>query len=205
MKMPRGIPLLLALLCAAPVALHPQGAPEASAAARDRAAAERDRQAAEKEMEIARRQLAEAAQKMAAAQRKLAETQAKNAVRRVVVMGGRPRLGVIVRTTPSGATDAKGALVQAVTPGSPAAAAGLRADDIITHFNGEPLAPPGGEPDDEDSRPAQRLVELAGELKGRGERPARPPARREADHRGVDRARAPGRPPDAPRQHRRRR
>jgi membrane-associated protease RseP (regulator of RpoE activity) len=164
MKTPRWIPLFLALLCAAPVVQTAQGAPDA-AAERDRAAAERDRQAAEKEMEIARRQLAEAAQKLAAAQRKLSDTQAKNIVRRVVVMEGRPRLGVIVRTTPGGATDALGALIQAVTPGSPAAAAGLRADDIITHFNGEPLVAPGGEPDDEGSRPAGRLVELAGELK----------------------------------------
>lgn len=160
----------LALLLASgmlviPLTLPAQNASDAKIAERERISAERERQAAEKEMEIARRQLAEAARRLEAAQRRLSEQPVKNVQRRVVVMEGRPRLGVVVRTTQNPATDAIGAQIQAVSPGSPAAAAGLRIDDIITTFNGEPLAHAGTRPGGDESLPASRLVELAGELK----------------------------------------
>ena len=45
----------------------------------------------------------------------------------------RVRIGVVVRTRPS-ETDSIGALLDAVTPGGPAADAGLRAGDIIVKF-----------------------------------------------------------------------
>jgi len=51
----------------------------------------------------------------------------------------RVRIGVVVRTRPS-ETDSIGALVDAVTPGGPAATAGLRAGDIIVRFGSTPLA-----------------------------------------------------------------
>ena len=60
----------------------------------------------------------------------------------------RVRIGVVVRGWPS-ETDSIGALVDAVTPGGPAATAGLLAGDIVTRFGGTPLAarpdkvPPG--------------------------------------------------------------
>jgi len=60
----------------------------------------------------------------------------------------RVRIGVVVRGWPS-ETDSIGALIDAVTPGGPAATAGLLAGDIVTRFGGTPLAarpdkvPPG--------------------------------------------------------------
>ncbi len=51
----------------------------------------------------------------------------------------RVRIGVVVRTRPS-ETDSLGAMIDAVTPGGPAAAAGLQAGDVITRFGTTPLA-----------------------------------------------------------------
>ncbi len=77
----------------------------------------------------------------------------------------RVRIGVVVRTRPSD-TDSVGALLDAVTPGGPAATAGLRAGDIITRFGSTPLAarmatvPPGTKV----PNPGFRLVELVARL-----------------------------------------
>lgn len=70
------------------------------------------------------------------------------------------RLGVLVNTRTTTVTDSIGARVEAVTPGGPAAKAGLKAGDVITLFNGTSLAgaPPEGE---DESGPGRRLVELA--------------------------------------------
>jgi predicted metalloprotease with PDZ domain len=77
----------------------------------------------------------------------------------------RVRIGVVVRTRPSD-TDSIGALIDAVTPGGPAATAGLRAGDILTRFGTTPLAariaavPPGTKV----ANPGFRLVELVAQL-----------------------------------------
>jgi S1-C subfamily serine protease len=77
----------------------------------------------------------------------------------------RVRIGVVVNTRPSDA-DSIGALLDAVTPGGPAAAAGLQAGDIIVKFGGTPLAakisavPPGTRV----PSPGFRLVELVAKL-----------------------------------------
>lgn len=77
----------------------------------------------------------------------------------------RVRIGVVVSTVPS-ETDSIGARLDAVTPGGPAASAGLRAGDIITRFGGTPLAataakvPPGTKV----PSPGFRLVELVAKL-----------------------------------------
>jgi membrane-associated protease RseP (regulator of RpoE activity) len=79
-----------------------------------------------------------------------------------VVPSGGPhgRIGVIVKTGTAAATDSIGAWVEAVTPGGPAAKAGLKSGDIITKFNGTSLA--GVRPQDEDgSGPGRKLVALA--------------------------------------------
>src|SRR5438552_19066712 len=69
------------------------------------------------------------------------------------------RLGVLVSTAANPATDSLGARLEAVTPGGPAAKAGLKAGDVITRFNGTGLAGPRG--DDDGSGPGQKLVQLA--------------------------------------------
>src|SRR2546425_641403 len=52
----------------------------------------------------------------------------------------RGRIGVIVNTEPDSQTDKIGAKLEAVTPGGPAAKAGLKVGDVITKFNGTSLA-----------------------------------------------------------------
>ena len=70
------------------------------------------------------------------------------------------RLGVLVNTDADAAMDSVGARIEAVTPGAPAAKAGLKAGDVITRFNGIALA--GARAEDEDaSGPGQKLVRLA--------------------------------------------
>jgi S1-C subfamily serine protease len=53
----------------------------------------------------------------------------------------RPRIGILLQSGPGGdgSGGEPGAVVQAVTPGGPAEEAGLRAGDVITRINGEPL------------------------------------------------------------------
>lgn len=75
---------------------------------------------------------------------------------------GRARIGVMVDVKSDAATDKIGARIQSVIPDGPAAEAGLEAGDIITRFNGEPLA--GLAQDEGLSGPGQRLIELAHEL-----------------------------------------
>jgi S1-C subfamily serine protease len=80
-------------------------------------------------------------------------------------MGGPPpapgRLGVLVNAAADAKTDSIGARLEAVTPGGPAAKAGLKAGDIITRFNGTSLAamPPADE--DPVSGPGRKLGMLA--------------------------------------------
>jgi len=70
------------------------------------------------------------------------------------------RLGVLVNTGADPTMDSVGARLEAVTPGGPAAKAGLKAGDVITRFNGTALA--GVRAEDEDaSGPGQKLVQLA--------------------------------------------
>ena len=73
----------------------------------------------------------------------------------VYTVSDRPRIGVIVDMDASPANDKLGATIKSVTPGGPAAKAGLEAGDIITKFNGTALAGSG------DNEPGERLVELA--------------------------------------------
>ena len=74
--------------------------------------------------------------------------------------GPHGRIGVVVKTGVASSTDSVGAWIEAVTPGGPAAKAGLRAGDIITRFNGTPLAGvPAGEQNG--SGPGRKLVALA--------------------------------------------
>ena len=83
-----------------------------------------------------------------------------------LLMTQRPRLGVTVDLRASD-TDSIGALVQSVTPGGPAAKAGIRTGDIITKLDGTVLvsrANRAAAGDGEQSPPGLRLVELAARL-----------------------------------------
>ncbi|MDX2193281.1 MAG: PDZ domain-containing protein [Gemmatimonadales bacterium] len=86
----------------------------------------------------------------------------------VRIMGNfrRQRLGVAVNLRAT-AADSIGASLDAVTPGSPAAKAGLRGGDIITKLNGESLTSGRTRRDaeEDESVPGLRLVERAARLK----------------------------------------
>jgi S1-C subfamily serine protease len=79
------------------------------------------------------------------------------------VVGGRPRIGVMIDARADSATDKIGARIKEVTPDGPADKAGLKAGDIVTSFNGTALG--GVKSDDEDeSGPGQKLIDLAQKL-----------------------------------------
>ena len=76
----------------------------------------------------------------------------------------RGRIGVVVNTTrPDSEADKLGAKLEGVTPGGPAAKAGLKVGDIITKFNGTTLAGLKAQ-DEEESGPGTKLVQLARKL-----------------------------------------
>jgi len=76
---------------------------------------------------------------------------------------GRPRIGISLDARANPETDKLGARIREVVPDGPADKAGLKADDIITKFNGVALG--GASAGDEDaSGPSERLIELAQKL-----------------------------------------
>jgi S1-C subfamily serine protease len=76
---------------------------------------------------------------------------------------GRPRIGVTLDSRADTDRDRLGARIEAVSPDGPADKAGLKAGDIVTRFNGTALGGLKGDDEDE-SGPAQKLVELARKL-----------------------------------------
>jgi S1-C subfamily serine protease len=137
------VPVLAAVLCAGQVAAQTDDA--ARRAEAQRASDEAARSAEAREDEVAKR-LAEAEQRMAEAARQIAELtserlpQMRDFERRIELLNdGRPRLGVTI-----GDRDSKGPVegvrIMAVTPGSAAEEAGLRAGDVLTAINDEALS-----------------------------------------------------------------
>lgn len=83
------------------------------------------------------------------------------------VFGGRPRLGVSVDLRPN-QSDSIGALVMSVTPGGPAAKAGIRSGDVVTKLDGHSVMEPVTRDNparEGQSLPGLRLIELAARLK----------------------------------------
>lgn len=78
--------------------------------------------------------------------------------------GNHGRIGVIVNTAANADSDKIGARIEGVTPGGPAAKAGLKVGDIITKFNGTSLAGVRAEGEEDESGPGAKLVELAHNL-----------------------------------------
>jgi C-terminal processing protease CtpA/Prc len=138
-------------------------------AAQSSADQEKERREAEEQMRRAERQMREAERQMREAGRQLAKLGVDRRIididKKVVLFDDRARLGVVLRSDANPKTDAIGAYIQALTPGSPAEEAGLRPGDIITKFNGHSLAGGKGEEDEDKSAPAARLAELAHSLK----------------------------------------
>jgi len=86
------------------------------------------------------------------------------AQRSMQVFVARPRLGVTVDINPR-ETDKYGAYVSAVTPGGPAAKAGIKSGDIITRLGGKSLTTPDSIRRGVDqSVPGMRLIEMASRL-----------------------------------------
>jgi S1-C subfamily serine protease len=83
---------------------------------------------------------------------------------RLAGIGGHVRLGIILGGAWIPEGGAAGAVVIAVTPGSPADEVGLLAGDVITEFNGEDLVGDEDAGSIDSMRASRRLVELSREL-----------------------------------------
>lgn len=136
------IPVAAVLLAAGQAAAQGEEAAGQAATAEARAEAAQAAEAREAERS---RKLAEAEKRMAEAAREIAELTSeqlpriREIERRIEWMSSdRPRLGVTIGGEDDGPVE--GVRVMAVTPGSAAADAGLRAGDILTAVNGESLS-----------------------------------------------------------------
>ena len=130
------IPMAAALLLAGQAAAQSDEELER----REAASAEAREAEVEKELEEQERRMADAARRIAElTQERLPQLQEYAARTFEYYADGKPRLGVTIGEDKSGGP-VEGVIVTAVTPGSAAAEAGLRAGDIITSINGDTLS-----------------------------------------------------------------
>ncbi|MES2304893.1 MAG: PDZ domain-containing protein [Gemmatimonadota bacterium] len=114
-----------------------------------------------RQLDLARRQ-AEAAGEMGSVM--LARPSRDLAGRTMQVFAAKPRIGITVDIRARD-SDKYGAYVSAVTPGGPAAKAGIRAGDVITRLAGKSLTTNDDTPREEgSSAPGLRLLQVASKL-----------------------------------------
>lgn len=103
-------------------------------------AQDKDRAELEKQLEAARKNLNEAARRVAELSRELGNEMSNVMIRKFRHLEGPPHasLGVMIGGASEGPVD--GVAVRGVTPGGPAAEAGLKAGDLILQVDGVPLA-----------------------------------------------------------------
>jgi C-terminal processing protease CtpA/Prc len=133
----------------------------------DQKQVDQQRRDAETQMRDAEKQMRQAEQAMRDAARKIEDSTGKmreRIERRVVVFGDHARLGVVLRHEKNPATDAVGAVIEALTPGGPAEEAGLQAGDVITKFDGQLLTTGTVDADEDESAPTARMMDLAKSL-----------------------------------------
>jgi S1-C subfamily serine protease len=80
-----------------------------------------------------------------------------------MVTNRRARLGVLVAMRAS-SNDSVGATIESVTPGGPAAKAGIQSGDVITRLDGQSVLEGETKAESDQSLPGLRLVELAAKL-----------------------------------------
>ena len=152
------------LMAAFLLLLHPDGI---WARANDADLLEQQVQEKEQQFKVQQESMEQQKAQMEAQKRamKAQEEALKTIRRKIYVLEGRPRLGLVLKTDADEKQDTKGATVEAVTPGGPADEAGIKAGDVITRFNGQSLAGPAKGAEEGDSAPAARLIDMAGKMK----------------------------------------
>jgi S1-C subfamily serine protease len=161
--------LAAAMLVGLPIAAQTPTPPaESKLTEQQRKDVERQLKDAEKQMRDAERQMRQAEQAMRDASRKVEEVARDRAramvQRRVVVFGDHARLGIVLHHERNPRTETVGALIEALTPGSPAEEAGLEAGDVVTKFDGQSLTAGNVDADEDESAPAARMLDLAKSL-----------------------------------------
>lgn len=167
------IALLLAVL-ALPVAAagrdrdHEEKEHQERAEARSSINESRERRALERELRAAQRAFQAAARRVQELKARLVAEQAEaraareQAILSTIHIRSRARLGVVVDPSLAEHHGEPGAEIMAVTPGSPAEAAGLQPGDVIVTMNGQVLA--GDDPRHREENAAAELIRRARSL-----------------------------------------
>ena len=106
--------------------------------ARERALREEEMERAREELSRAHRELREASREVAQAHRDLARRDSLHVTTRLLNLGDRPVIGVVMGEEASAGIELVG-----VSPGGPAEAAGIQSGDIMVSINGMDLTGPG--------------------------------------------------------------